>query len=157
VVTASDAEWSFHFRTRSDLCDLCNIPLEGFDDFVLPSARLGRNGIQNFVAYGQEMFASAEDQLADLLKEVIGNLDEPDIYFPHAASSTAYLTNGKRIGIKPEKMYAEVFPRYGNVVSASIPVGIYLAEQEKRLKRGDLVVLCPASAGMVYGVVKFRY
>jgi 3-oxoacyl-[acyl-carrier-protein] synthase III len=157
VVTASDAEWSFNFRTRPDLCDLCNIPLEGFEDFVLPSARLGKNGIQNFVAYGREMFANAVDHLADLLLEVVGDLDAPDIYFPHAASSTVYLLHGKRIGIKPEKMYSEVFPRYGNVVSASIPVGMHMALEENKLRRGDLVVLCPASAGMVYGVVKFRY
>ena len=103
------------------------------------------------------MDSGSEAGLVDLLHDVVGDLNAPDIYFPHAASSTAYLTNGKRIGIKSEKIFAEVFPRYGNVVSASIPLGMHLALQENRLKRGDDVVLCPASAGMVYGVVKFKY
>jgi 3-oxoacyl-[acyl-carrier-protein] synthase III len=54
-------------------------------------------------------------------------------------------------------MYAKVFPSYGNIVSASIPVGIDMALKEGRLKRGQKVVFCPASAGMVYGAVKFVY
>ena len=113
--------------------------------------------MQNFVAYGKEMFANAENHLGELLKGVISDFDEPDIYFPHAASSTAYLTGGSKIGIKADKMYSEVFPRYGNVVSASIPAGMQMAIEEGRLERGDKVVLCPASAGMVYAVVRFTY
>ena len=157
ILVASEQEWTFDYITRADLCDLCNIPLEGFDDFVEPTSRIGKNGVLNFVAYGREMFASAEDHLGELLLRVVRNLDEPDIYFPHAASSNAYLKGGDKIGIDPDKMYSEVFPRYGNVVSASIPMGMHLAIEENRLKRGDKVVLCPASAGMVYAVVQFKY
>ena len=54
-------------------------------------------------------------------------------------------------------MFAEVFPLYGNLVSASIPVGMDMALKAGRLKRGDNVVFCPASAGMVYGAVQFVY
>ena len=157
IVSSLSPDWSFNYITRADLCDLCNIPLDPFDNFVNPSVRIGRNGTYNLSAYGREMFASAEEHLSKLLKDVIGDLDEPDIYFPHAASSTAYLTAGEKVGIKREKMYSEVFPRYGNVVSASIPVGICLAIDEERLKRGHKVVLCPASAGMTYAVVRYTY
>jgi 3-oxoacyl-[acyl-carrier-protein] synthase III len=157
IVTASDRQWSFHFRSAPDLCDLCNIPLEGFESYVEPSGRLARNGLNNFVAYGREMFASAEKHLVELMREVIPDFNEPDIYFPHAASSATYLTNARRIGISQEKMYAQVFPRYGNIVSASIPVGMDMAISEGRLQRGHKVVFCPASAGMVYGVVQFVY
>ncbi len=54
-------------------------------------------------------------------------------------------------------MYAKVFPNYGNIVSASIPMGMDMALKEGRLKRGHNVVLCPASAGMVYSAVRFTY
>jgi 3-oxoacyl-[acyl-carrier-protein] synthase III len=92
-----------------------------------------------------------------VVKQVVDDFNEPDIYFPHAASDAAYLTATKQHGIPLEKMYAKVFPSYGNIVSASIPVGIDMALKEGRLKRGQKVVFCPASAGMVYGAVKFVY
>jgi 3-oxoacyl-[acyl-carrier-protein] synthase III len=59
--------------------------------------------------------------------------------------------------IPPEKMYAKVFPAYGNLVSASIPAAMDMAMGEGRLRRGHKVVLCPASAGMVYGVAQFEF
>ncbi len=157
IVTASDAEWKFTYRTLPELCDLCTIPLDGYEAFVDPSQRYAKNGARNFVSYGREMFAHAARVLAPLVQEVVGDLDGPDIYFPHAASDAAYLAAGKRIGLPQDKMYAKVFPAYGNLVSASIPTAIDMALKEGRLKRGHKVVFCPASAGMVYGVVQFVY
>ena len=92
-----------------------------------------------------------------LIKKTVGDLNDPDIYFPHAASSVAYLRAGHAAGVRKGKVYGEVFPRFGNLVSASIPAAIVLAEAEGRLKRGDKVVLVPASAGMVFGVGQFIY
>jgi 3-oxoacyl-[acyl-carrier-protein] synthase III len=157
ILVPSDREWKFTFKTVPELCDLCTIPLDGYEGFVEPSQRLAKNGLYNFVSYGREMFANADEVLAPLVEEAVGNLDEPDIYFPHAASDAAYLSASKKIGIPLEKMYAKVFPAYGNLVSASIPVGIDMAIKEGRLARGNKVVFCPASAGMVYGVVQFVY
>ncbi len=157
ILTNSDNEWKFRFKTLPELSDLCTIPLDGYDSFVDPSHRLGKNGLYNFVSYGMQMFDSARKHLAPLVKEVVQNMDEPDIYFPHAASDVAYLASADNIGIPEGKMYAKVFPTYGNIVSASIPVGMDMAIKEGRLARGNKVVLCPASAGMVYSVVQFVY
>jgi 3-oxoacyl-[acyl-carrier-protein] synthase III len=157
ILVPSDAEWKFTFKTLPHLCDLCTIPLDGYDNFVDPSHRLNKNGLNNFVSYGREMFENADQVLAPLVKEIVGDLNSPDIYFPHAASDAAYLAASDREGISREKMYAKVFPAYGNLVSASIPMGIHMAVSEGRLLRGHKVVLCPASAGMVYGVVQFVF
>jgi 3-oxoacyl-[acyl-carrier-protein] synthase III len=157
IVEASDQEWKFTYKTIARLCDLCTIPLDGYESFVEPSHRLAKNGLYNFVSYGREMFANADQVLAPLVKETVKDLDSPDIFFPHAASDAAYLTASKRIGIPADKMYAKVFPSYGNLVSASIPTGMDMAIKDGSLKRGYKVVLCPASAGMVYGVVQFVY
>ena len=157
IVSASDDEWRFDYHSVPELCDLCNIPLLGYEDFVEPSTNIARNGLNNFVAYGHELFAKAEQYLMPLAKKTLGDLNKPDIYFPHAASSIAYLRAGYAAGVKKGKVYSEVFPRFGNLVSASIPAAIVLAEAEGRLKRGDRVVLVPASAGMVFGVGQFTY
>lgn len=159
IVTASDDEWSFNYTTRPDLCDLCNIPLEGYESYVAPTGRIAKNGVNQFVAYGKEMFNSTEVHLTALVKEHVGDLDAPDIYFPHAASDMAYQDAAKKIARNGavDKLYNKVFPTYGNLVSASIPTAMKLALDEGRLKRGDKVVLIPASAGMVYAVVQFTF
>jgi 3-oxoacyl-[acyl-carrier-protein] synthase III len=157
ILSASDGEWKFAFKSLPELADLCTIPLDGYDDFVEPSKRMGRNGLYNFVSYGREMFDSARRHLAPLVKELVGDLDAPDIYFPHAASDAAYLAASRDHSIPVDKMFSKVFPSYGNLVSASIPMAMHMALEEGLLKRGHKVVFCPASAGMVYSAVSFAF
>ncbi len=157
ILSPSDQEWKFAYKSVPALADLCTIPLGGWDNFVEPSKRLGRNGLYNFVSYGRELFDNARRYLAPLVKELVKDLDDPDIYFPHAASDNAYLAASKDHSLPLEKMFAEVFPNYGNLVSASIPVGMDMALKCGRLQRGNKVVFCPASAGMVYGAVQFVF
>ncbi len=157
ILSPSDQEWKFAYKSVPALADLCTIPLGGWDNFVEPSKRLGRNGLYNFVSYGRELFDAARTYLAPLVKELVKDLHDPDIYFPHAASDNAYLAASKDHSLPIEKMFAEVFPKYGNLVSASIPVGMDMALKSGRLQRGSKVVFCPASAGMVYSAVQFVF
>ncbi|HVP19953.1 MAG TPA: 3-oxoacyl-[acyl-carrier-protein] synthase III C-terminal domain-containing protein [Spirochaetia bacterium] len=157
ILSPSEAEWKFAYKSVPALADLCTIPLDGYDNFVEPNKRIGKNGLYNFVSYGKELFDAARRYLVPLVKELVDDLSEPDIYFPHAASDAAYLSATKEHAVPEEKMYAKVFPNYGNIVSASIPVGMDMALREGKLKRGHDVVLCPASAGMVYSAVRFVY
>ncbi|MDH4262460.1 MAG: hypothetical protein OEV78_05370 [Spirochaetia bacterium] len=157
LLTASDDIWSFDYISKPQLADLCTIPHENYKDFVDDSVRLGLSGPNKFVSFGQEMINHATIYLQELVKSVVPSYNHPDIYFPHAATSTAYLLGGVDLGIERDKMYAEVFPAYGNLVSASVPAGIRRALDENRMKRGDSVILFPASAGMVFSVVQFKY
>jgi 3-oxoacyl-[acyl-carrier-protein] synthase III len=157
ILSHSDDEWKFVYKSLPALADLCTIPLKGWDNFVEPSKRLGRNGLYNFVSYGRELFDAARKYLAPLVKELVQDINEPDIYFPHAASDAAYLAASRDHSLPLEKMFAEVFPNYGNIVSASIPVGMDMALKSGRLQRGSKVVFCPASAGMVYSAVQFVF
>lgn len=156
LLTASEDEWSFDFISKPQFADLCTIPHENYKDFVDDTPRLGLSGAK-FVSFGQEMINHATKYLQELVKSVVHSYDYPDIYFPHAATSTAYLLGGVDMGIERERIYTEVFPAYGNLASASVPAGIKRALDENRMKRGDQVVLFPASAGMVYGVVQFVF
>jgi 3-oxoacyl-[acyl-carrier-protein] synthase III len=157
ILSSSNQKWEFAFKSLPELSDLCTIPLAQYDNFVEPTHRMGHNGLHNFVAYGREMFDAARRYLAPLVKDLVGDLNKPDIYFPHAASDAAYLAASKNISLPLHKMFANVFPAYGNIVSASIPMGMHMAIKEGRLQRGHKVVFCPASAGMVYSVVQFEF
>ena len=158
IVSASEDEWSFNFKSFPDYSNLCSIPLEGYKDYVHYDKRHNLNGIYKFVSFGATMFRLAEKHLPKLLHDSLGaDVDKIDIYIPHAASDIAYLQASKNNGIPDGKMFGEVFPSYGNLVSASVPVGLSMAKEQGKLKRGDDVVLCPASAGMVFACVRFKY
>ena len=57
----------------------------------------------------------------------------------------------------PLETYRSVWTEYGNVATASLPVGMWHARQEGRLARGNQVAFyCPA-AGVQAGLMFFRY
>ena len=62
-----------------------------------------------------------------------------------------------KFGVPAERVFLQVFPRFGNLVSASIPVALRLAAQQRLLNRGDPIALVPVSAGMVASVVQFTF
>ena len=55
-----------------------------------------------------------------------------------------------------DKMFY-VYPDYGNLVSASVPAGMALAEQQGLLNRGDTVACWVGSAGMAFSLNCFTY
>ena len=156
VLSSSDDVWKFAYKSIPALADLCTIPLDGYENFVEPSKRVGMNGLNNFVSYGRELFDAARKYLAPLVKELVEDLNYPDIYFPHAASDAAYLAASKDHSLPVEKMFAEVFPNYGNLVSASIPVGMDMALKSGRLQRGSKVGILPGKRrhGVQRGTVR---
>jgi acyl-CoA:acyl-CoA alkyltransferase len=157
ILVPSDDEWRFDYDSRPELADLCTLPLEGYADFVEPSERLGLNGVSGFVSFGRELFQEGQRLLGNLARKSIADLSSKTWYFPHAASKSLYQTIAPRYGVAPEKLYLQVFPRFGNLVSASIPTGLSLAQTQGKLKRGDPIALLPASAGLVASVVQFTF
>jgi acyl-CoA:acyl-CoA alkyltransferase len=157
VFSASETPWSFDYTSDPSLCDLCTITLEGYQGFVEKSEKHNLNGVFKFVSFGKELFENAEKYLTSLIPAHVRDLHAPSLFIPHAASSRAYIEAAKRVGIPALKLFTDVFPLYGNLVSASIPMALHLANDRKALKRGDKVVLIPASAGMSHAVVQFEY
>lgn len=157
ILSSSDKEWRFNFEAAPNLVNLCTIPLEDYEDFYKTDDKINLHGVYRFVSFGGDLFDEGKKRLASLAKQNIKDINEPDIYFPHAASSESYLEVGEMIGLKREKNYVDVYPKYGNLVSASIPVAMDMAIKENKLKRGDRVVLWPVSAGMVWCIAQFVY
>ena len=47
--------------------------------------------------------------------------------------------------------------KYGNTSAASIPLALYEAEKEGKLKKGDLVLLVAFGGGFTYGGALLRW
>ena len=157
ILTPSPDDWSFDYSSRPDLSDLCTIPLQGYDEFVDVSNRIGINGVKRFVSFGTELMHEGISLLGNLIQECIADTDSKSWYFPHAPSRAAYVQMGQDYGVPLGRTFLEVYPRFGNLVSASVPTGLRLAQDEGLLQRGDPIALIPASAGMVASVVQLTF
>lgn len=156
VVTWSPDAWKFRFRTRPQFASLCNLPLPGFRDFCLPDTKVGANGVHQLVAYSSELTQTASREMTSFVKAAYPDVSGIDIWFPHSSSESALKIMATRLGVG-DRLYDKVFRKFGNLASASIPAAMCEATKEGSLERGMRVVLCPASAGMVFGLMEGIY
>lgn len=79
-----------------------------------------------------------------------------DLVIPHQASGMAMRIMREKLGISPER-FMDVIGQYGNMIAASIPLALHEAIQQKRIRRGDTVLLIGTSAGLSLGGVALVY
>lgn len=155
VSCAPDREWEFHFKSRPDLADLCNVPLDGYEGYCTPSQRIGLNGINKFTSFGVELHANGYQEIINIFKCLKAPIDEVRAVFPHASSKREWDKVAEALNIK--HLLWHIFPTYGNLVSASVPTGIASAIKAGQIKRGDRIVGWVGSAGMSFGAYSFIY
>jgi 3-oxoacyl-[acyl-carrier-protein] synthase III len=156
VVSASAGSWCFRFRSQPERASLCTLPLEAHADFSAPDENLALNGVSRFVSFGHELTCAGLEAIVNFIEETFPRREAIHWWFPHAASSEMCRRAEQRLDLDGRVLY-DVFPRFGNLVSASIPAGLKLAWKDGRLERGQRIVLCPVSAGMSLALVDFTF
>jgi 3-oxoacyl-[acyl-carrier-protein] synthase-3 len=56
----------------------------------------------------------------------------------------------EQLGLEPDRVFNNI-QRYGNTTAATIPICMSEAEEQGRLKRGDLVLTLAFGAGFTWG------
>lgn len=156
ILGKSEATWTFRFRSLPQHVGLCTLPISGFEEFGITEPKAGLNGQNRFTSFGSTLTGIALREMEAFIRTAYQDLDRIDIWFPHAASAHICRVAAERLHPRG-RVYSDVFPKFGNLVSASIPTAMFTAEKEGLLKRGHQVVLCPVSAGMSLGLVDFVY
>ncbi len=157
VLKKSASDWNFRFRSNTAALPLCTVPLASHAEYSPhPEWNLAPNGQNTFMCYGDELTRVAGRQMLRFVQDTYPEPRAFQKWFPHLATAKPYIHAAETLGLNG-KMYTKTFARYGNVVSASIPVGLVTAAAEGEIKRGDRVVLCPISAGMSMALVDFTY
>ncbi len=104
-----------------------------------------------FTMSGPQVYKMARKKVYFMIQKILkeNNLTTKDINFliPHQASNTAIQAYSK-FGEFPENKVMNIISEYGNCVSASIPLALSLAIQEKKINRGDLVMMIGTGAGL---------
>jgi len=75
---------------------------------------------------------------------------------PHQANMRIIEMVQKATGLRDDQVYANI-QRYGNTTAASIPIALDEALAEKRLARGDLLMLTAFGSGFTWGSAAIRW
>jgi 3-oxoacyl-[acyl-carrier-protein] synthase-3 len=107
---------------------------------------------------GQSVFKFAVSNMADVSVEIMekNNLKPEDISWlvPHQANLRIIDATGRRMGLPPEKVMINI-QNYGNTTAATIPLCIW--EYEKRLKKGDVLILAAFGGGFTWGAIYLKW
>ncbi len=155
LVTATETDDSeFTFKTWGEKHGLCKIALPNAGDFSPNGERL--KPMSFFTAPG-ELLSFTVRKLVSHFREsqtLAGKVH--DIVIGHAVSVASTAKAVRLMGLDPTRVF-ETHNRFGNTVSASLPLALAVAESEGRLQRGMRVLLVMGSAGVTTALASFEY
>jgi 3-oxoacyl-[acyl-carrier-protein] synthase-3 len=109
---------------------------------------------------GKTVFKHAVTGMADVSVKIIerNNLTEKDIKFfiPHQANFRIIDAAAKKMGLDAERVIINI-DKYGNTTAATIPLAMSETYRDKKLKKGEWVVLAAFGAGYTWGSVLLRW
>jgi 3-oxoacyl-[acyl-carrier-protein] synthase III len=109
---------------------------------------------------GQQVFKYAVRRMCELATELLerNGYTSKDLALvvPHQANLRIIRAMQERLGVDDSKVMVNI-ERYGNTTAGTIPLGLMDALTEKRLNKGDLVLLVAVGAGYTSGSVLLRW
>src|SRR5687767_1094181 len=82
--------------------------------------------------------------------------DEIDLFVSHQANRRIIMSAAEKLGLPPEKVVINI-EKYGNTTAATIPLALNDAVEDKRLRRGDLLLMVSVGAGFTVGALLLRW
>jgi len=109
---------------------------------------------------GRDVFRYAVGAITDVIEAVFQDTgytaDDIDWFVPHQANKRIIDGAAHKLGIAPEKVVMTL-DRHGNTSAASIPLALADAVADRRIKRGDLILLEAMGGGFTWGATLLRW
>jgi 3-oxoacyl-[acyl-carrier-protein] synthase-3 len=126
---------------------------------VNPSSHKTVDAKQHFVFQdGQPVFKFAVKGMADISAEIMekNNLKAEDVAYlvPHQANKRIIDATARRMGVGMDKVMLNI-EKYGNTTTATIPLCLW--EWEKKLKKGDNLILAAFGGGFTWGSIWVKW
>jgi 3-oxoacyl-[acyl-carrier-protein] synthase-3 len=110
---------------------------------------------------GNELFRHAVRIMAEAALKATEPLglkgSDIDLVIPHQANARILKAVARRMGIDPEKKLYLNIAKYGNMSAASSAVALVEAVEEKRIKKGDTILLDAFGAGLTWGAIVIKW
>jgi 3-oxoacyl-[acyl-carrier-protein] synthase-3 len=110
---------------------------------------------------GKQVFKFAVTEMANVSVQILerNGLEGKDVAFfvPHQANLRIIEASANRMGIDMDKVVINI-DRYANTTAATIPLCLYeICEENKRIRKGDNVVMSAFGAGFTWGSILLRW
>ena len=109
---------------------------------------------------GREVFKHAVAMITDVIDDAFKatgyTAADIDWFVPHQANKRIIDGSAHKLGIAPDKVVITV-DRHGNTSAASIPLALADAVADRRIKRGNLILLEAMGGGFTWGSALLRW
>lgn len=109
---------------------------------------------------GKEVFKFAVKILEKATKEALNaynlKVEDVDMIIPHQANIRIINSASERLGIPKEKFYTNL-DKYGNSSAASVPIALFEAYKEGKIKKGQIIVLVAFGGGLTWGSTVIKW
>ena len=127
----------------------------------LPASHETVESRQHYVKQdGQAVFKFAVRKTEEICRRVLDehkiDPSQIDLFVSHQANRRIIQAAAERLGL-PECKVVINLERFGNTTAATIPLALADAVADKRVKKGDLVLLTSVGAGFTVGAVVLRW
>lgn len=109
---------------------------------------------------GKNVFKYAVKKMAEMTVRILEKNGltgkDVDCFIAHQANRRIITATAERLGMPLDKVIVNI-ERFGNTTAGTIPLAMETALQERKLKRGDLVLLAAVGAGFTSGATLVRW
>jgi len=156
----SDVEGIIDFAYDIDGSGGCNLYMPAGGSLHPASCQTVEKRMHYVHQEGQQVFKYAVRRQAELACQMLerNGLTSRDLALvvPHQANLRIIRAMQERLGVDDSKVMVNI-DRYGNTTGATIPLGLVDAVEQKRLRKGDLVLIVAVGAGYTAGSILMRW
>jgi 3-oxoacyl-[acyl-carrier-protein] synthase-3 len=109
---------------------------------------------------GAQVFKYAVRRMSELAVQILerNGFTSRDLALvvPHQANLRIIHAMQERLGVDDSKIIINI-DRFGNTTAATIPLALMDALEQKRLRKGDLVLIITVGAGYTTGAILMRW
>jgi len=149
---------SYYLGSDGKLGDLLKLPAGGTR---LPASHETVDARLHYIKMnGRQVYLHAVKAMSDSTLKVLERAGvkgtDLDLLFPHQANIRIIESVAERAGIPMDKVFGNIH-KYGNTSAASIPIALWDAENQGRLKEGMLIGMVAFGAGFTWGAALMRW
>jgi 3-oxoacyl-[acyl-carrier-protein] synthase III len=147
-------DFYFRFKSSGEHVGLCMVPLSGVEQFH-PGHVDDRYVAGRLFSLSQDLVEVVTSNIVELFRCDAQFHQRYDICFGHEVSERVCQAVTRTLGV--HDVYFPTHRRFGNTVSASIPLGMSTALQEGKLERGGRVLIIVGASGVTVGLASFTF
>lgn len=157
---SSDSEGIIDFAHDIDGSGGCNLYMPAGGSLHPASQETVEKRMHYVHQEGQQVFKYAVRRMSELACQVLErngfSTKDLALVVPHQANLRIIRAMQERLGVDDSKILINI-DRFGNTTAATIPLGLTDAIDQKRVRKGDLVLLIAVGAGYTTGAVLMRW